>query len=96
MFLEGKDYLNIWEIGHRWSGFDPEAIGTSWQHTPGKPMSLSGIPMVGYRSQLFTELRGEGEFNRHSDAEVTDITDYSLNRYGFSIATESSRLLCGY
>lgn len=25
MFLEGKDYLSIWEIGHRWAGFDPDA-----------------------------------------------------------------------
>lgn len=25
MFLEGKDYLNIWEVSHRWAGFDPES-----------------------------------------------------------------------
>jgi hypothetical protein len=25
MFLEGKDYLSIWEVAHRWAGFDPEA-----------------------------------------------------------------------
>lgn len=25
MFLEGKDYLSIWEVAHRWAGFDPES-----------------------------------------------------------------------
>lgn len=25
MFLEEKDYLNIWEIGHRWAEFDPNS-----------------------------------------------------------------------
>lgn len=25
MFLEGKDYLSIWEVAHRWGGLDPDA-----------------------------------------------------------------------
>ncbi len=25
MFLEGKDYLSIWEVAHRWADFDPDA-----------------------------------------------------------------------
>lgn len=25
MFLEGKDYLSVWEIAHRWAQFDPDA-----------------------------------------------------------------------
>lgn len=25
MFLEGKDYLSIWEVAHRWAQFDPDA-----------------------------------------------------------------------
>jgi hypothetical protein len=25
MFLEGKDYLSIWEVAHRWAGLDPDS-----------------------------------------------------------------------
>lgn len=25
MFLEGKDYLSIWEVAHRWAGVDPDS-----------------------------------------------------------------------
>lgn len=25
MFLEGKDYLSIWEVAHRWAEFDPDS-----------------------------------------------------------------------
>ncbi|TNC96555.1 MAG: hypothetical protein FD121_1091 [Gallionellaceae bacterium] len=25
MFLEGKDYLSIWEVSHRWAGLDPDS-----------------------------------------------------------------------
>ena len=25
MFLEGKDYLSIWEVAHRWAQFDPDS-----------------------------------------------------------------------
>jgi hypothetical protein len=29
MFLEGKDYLNIWEVAHRWAGLDPESTSAN-------------------------------------------------------------------
>lgn len=32
MFLEGKDYLSIWEVAHRWAGVDPDS--TSQDNLP--------------------------------------------------------------
>lgn len=32
MFLESKDFLSIWDIAHRWAGFDPDA--TDPNHLP--------------------------------------------------------------
>jgi len=27
MFLESKDFLTIWDIAHRWAGYDADAMG---------------------------------------------------------------------
>ena len=48
MFLEGKDYLSIWEIAHRWAGFDPEA--TDQENLPEQVRYLIHKLIEGYLS----------------------------------------------